>query len=424
MDILELLPRLAMALGIGLLIGLERGWTTRSEAPGSRTAGIRTFALSGLLGGLAAALARQFGEVGGGLVLGLGFLAFSAVFAMFAREENRADGTFSATTTVAAMVTFALGAFALMGDERLAAAGAVAVTAILALRENLHRWVERITLAELRAVLMLLAMTFIALPVLPDRPVGPFGGVNLREIWLIAIVLAAVSFAGYVAVKLAGSTRGVLLAGAGGGLVSSTAVMLTNARRAAAGEGDARLLAAGAALATAASLARTLAIIGVLNPRLLPVAAPPLVAAILVKLAATALMARRSGNGDSGEAETTLRNPFEITAVLTFAGLIGVIVLAGRVLSETFGGAGAIAVALIAGLADTDAVVVSMTRLVPEQLTAPLAVAAILTAVASNTASKLAIGASLGGRAFAVPTVLANGAAVAVAAAVFFLVPA
>ena len=112
-------------------------------------------------------------------------------------------------------------------------------------------------------------MTFIALPLVPDDPVGPFGGVNPREIWLIAIVLAGVSFLGYAAVKYFGERHGVLLAAAAGGLVSSTAVTLANARRAAAGEGSPQLLAAGVSLATAVSFVRVLAIVAVLRPSLL-----------------------------------------------------------------------------------------------------------------------------------------------------------
>ena len=125
-------------------------------------------------------------------------------------------------------------------------------------------------------------MTFIALPLVPDDPIGPFGGVNPREIWLIAIVLAGVSFLGYVAVKYFGERHGVLLAAAAGGLVSSTAVTVANARRAAAGEGSPRLLAAGVALATAVSFLRVVAIVAVLKPSLLVLLAPPLVAATVV----------------------------------------------------------------------------------------------------------------------------------------------
>jgi uncharacterized membrane protein (DUF4010 family) len=203
MDLQDLISRLAVALGIGLLVGVERGWQRREARPGSRVAGIRTFALSGLLGGLAAALAQSLG--GGSLlavlVLGFVFAGHAIVFAVFSRDENRALGAFSATTAIAGMLTFILGAYAVLGDMRVAAGAAVAAVVLLALREELHDWVEKITWPELRSALVLLAMTFIALPILPDDPIGPFGGVNPREVWIIAIVLAGVSFLGYAAVK-------------------------------------------------------------------------------------------------------------------------------------------------------------------------------------------------------------------------------
>src|SRR5690606_2965492 len=146
----------------------------------------RTFAISGFLGGIMAAIAKAVDGSSGltaGLILGLGFAAFAAVFAVFAREDNRARKTYSATTTIAGLMTFSLGSYAVLGDERIAAAAAVAVAGLLASRQALHGWVERITWPELRSGLVLLAMTFVILPVVPDDAVGPFGGVNPREVW-------------------------------------------------------------------------------------------------------------------------------------------------------------------------------------------------------------------------------------------------
>src|SRR5262249_34843849 len=251
MDIEELVSRFAVALGVGLLIGLERGWTTRTADPGSRTAGIRTFAVTALLGGVTAALARTVDGAGAALVLGLGFAAYEPAITLFCRDENRQTGSLSATTAVAAMLTFALGAYALLGDLTIAAAVSVATAGLLAMRGILHDWVERITWPELRSALVLLAMTFIILPIVPAEPVGPFAGVFLREVWLTAIVLGGVSFAAFLGVKFFGASHGILLAAFAGGLVPSTAVTATNARRAAEGEGAPRLLAAGVALAAA-----------------------------------------------------------------------------------------------------------------------------------------------------------------------------
>jgi len=403
MDLYELIARLGVALGIGLLIGLERGWHRRRARPGSRAAGIRTFAISALLGGLSGALAQALSKQGlgetpnlaGGIVLGVAFAAYSIVITLFSRDENRAAGSFSATTAIAGMLTFALGAYALLGDIRIAAGAAVAATALLASREELHGWVEKITWPELRSVVVLLAMTFIALPILPNQPVGPFGGINLREVWLIAIVLASVSFLGYAAVKYFGGRRGLLLAAAAGALASSTAVTIANARHAAAGEGSPRLLAAGVAIASAIMFLRIAGIVAALKPELLVLVAPALLAAALtaVGLAVVWMVLRQTGEQYR---RVQFRNPFDFLSVVGFAVFLGVIVVLGRAVGEAFGTAGAVAGAFVVGLGDVDAITVSMIRLTPDPLGRTQSAVAILAAAAGGTLSKGVIGAAIG----------------------------
>ena len=405
MDIEQALSRLAVALGIGLLVGLERGWKTREVAPGSRAAGIRTFALSGLLGGVSGALAQAIGgALGGGLLLGLSFAVYAAVAAVFERDAARASDNYSATTIVAAMLTFLLGAFAVVGDLRVAAAAAVAATGILAARSEIHGWVARITWPELRSALVLLAMTFIVLPVVPDTAIGPNGGVNPREVWLIAIVLAGVSFLGYGAVKLLGTERGVLLGALAGGLVSSTAVTMSNARRAAAGEASPRLLAAGVAIATAVSFLRVIAVTAALKPVLLLIIGPPLAVAVPVAAGYAALAAYWNPDPADGGAPppTEFRNPFGFWPVVGFAVFLGIVILAGRAIGEQFGASGALVGALALGLADVDSVTVAMSRLVPQPLTETGASVAILGAVASNMFAKLALSVGIGHGRFAI----------------------
>jgi uncharacterized membrane protein (DUF4010 family) len=421
MDIASLLSQFAVALGIGLLIGIERGWRTRDHAAGSRTAGIRTFAIIGLLGGTFGLFADAAGRpltLTGGLILGLGFVAFAAVFASMCRDENRADETYSATTAIAGMLTFALSAYAMIGDMRAAAGAAVAAAGVLALRSPMHRWLARIEERELRSALVLLAMSVIALPVMPGEPIGPFGGVNPRETWIIAIVLAGVSFAGYVAVKALGPRAGILLAALVGGLVSSTAVTAANARHAAAGEGEPRLLAAGVALATAVSFVRVAAIVAVLKPELLPLVGPPLLVTLLVAAVFAWMLAGRGSDGEDrdGRQDVAFRNPFDFWSVIGFALLLALIILAGRVLGETMGAAGAIAGALALGLADVDAVTVSMSRLAPQPLSFANAALAILAAVASNTLAKIGLGAAVGRGAFAAGIAIMAGVCLAAGA--------
>lgn len=403
MEIEELLSRFAVALGIGLLIGLERGWRARDDAPGRRAAGIRTFAISGLLGGIVGALALSTGggSVGAGVIVGIAFAAYAAVFAAFSRDQNLATGGFSATTAVAGMTTFALGAYALMGDMRVAAAAGVVTAGLLAGRENLHGWLQRITWPELRSGLVLLAMTFVALPLVPGQEVDELGGINLREIWLIAIVLAGVSFLGYVAVKYIGAEHGILISAAAGGLVSSTAVTLSNARRAAKGEGAPRLLAAGVSLATAISFLRVFAIAAALNPALLTVITPPLALGVVVTAGAAAVSTYWRSDSKRPDHAVAFRNPFNFLSVVGFAVLLGAVIVAGKLLSEHTGTAGTVLGALAMGLADVDAVTVAMARLAPEPLGVAGATFAILAAVVSNTLSKLVMAMIIGRGQFA-----------------------
>lgn len=403
MDIVHLLSRLAVALCIGLLIGLERGWKTREVPAGKRAAGVRTFSICGLLGGLTAALAQAIGSnVGTGLVLGFAFAVYAAVIAWFERDADRAAGSFSATTVVAELLTFILGAYAVLGDLRVAAAVAVAATGILAARAEIHGWVARITWPELRSALVLLAMTFIILPVVPDTPIGPAPGVNPREVWLIAIVLAGVSFVGYGAVRVFGAERGVLLGALAGGLVSSTAVALTSARRAAAGEGAPRLLAAGVAVASVVSFLRVIAIVAVMQPGLLWLVAPALALAVMVAglYAVAAVHWRGRVKNDKAEpAEFT--NPFSFWPLVGFAVFLGIVMVASRLIGDAFGTGGALLGAAGLGLADVDSVTIAMARLVPAPLNEVGAASAILAAVASNMLSKLGIAATIGRGRFA-----------------------
>jgi uncharacterized membrane protein (DUF4010 family) len=280
MDQFEMFQRLATALAIGAVVGVERHWRERDEADGQRTAGIRTFSLIGLLGGAAGLIARALpaAPVAAAIVIIGFFCGFAAIFAFYSHREASAENDYSVTGVVAAMLTFALGVLAVIGDLALASAGGAVLVAILASREILHGFMRRLTWLELRSAVVLLGMTFVVLPLVPDKPIGPFGGVSPAKIWLLVVILAAISFCGYIAVRLLGSMRGELVAGAIGGLVSSTA--LTNARRST-DAGDAASLTAGALGACAVSYLRTAALVALLAAPLSRSLVPPLIAAAL-----------------------------------------------------------------------------------------------------------------------------------------------
>lgn len=392
MDQEELFRRLAVALSIGLLIGLERGWRTREESDHQRTAGLRTFALSGLLGGVFGLLST----VSSPLVLGAGVLAFAAALTTFSYLEATAEQNFSVTTVVAGILTFGLGAYATLGNETVAVAAAVAMAVLLALRETLHSWVRTITWPEIRSALMLLAMSFLLLPVLPNRPIDPWQVLNPAEIWLLAILIAAISFVGYVAVRVLGERKGIVVAAVAGGMASSTATTLSFARLAREHPKSTRLLAAGTLLAGVVMLARIVVLGGLLKPDLLATLLwPALAAACVLLLAVTVLLA---GTGKSPEApKLEVKSPFELGTVLWLATLIAAIMLIAKLLAGSVGNAGLFVLAAVSGIADVDALTLSMARLAGLQVSVESAASAILIAAGVNTASKAGIAAFVGG---------------------------
>ena len=394
MDQEELFRRLAVALAIGLLIGLERGWQTREETDHQRTAGLRTFALTGLLGGICGLMSI----VSTPIVLAAGLLAFTGALTAFSYLEASAEKNFSVTGVVAGMLTFVLGAYATLGNEIVAVAAAVAMAILLALREPLHSWVRNVTWPEMRSVLVLLAMSFLLLPILPNRPVDPWNVLNPSEIWLFAILIAAISFAGYVAVRVLGDRKGIAVAAIAGGMASSTATTLSFARLAREHPESTHLLAGGVLLAGVTMLVRIVVLAGMIKPELIAALLWPAAAAAAVLLlgAAAVLWGRRGGATE--HPQLNIKNPFDLGTVLQLVGLITIILLVAKAVASQAGNAGLFLLAAVSAIADVDALTLSMARLAGRQVASGDAATAILIAASMNTASKAAIAAFVGGR--------------------------
>lgn len=394
MDDLDMLRRLAVSLAIGLLIGIERGWAMLSEAEGERTAGLRTLALTGLLGGVVGLIAVKV--EGGAVVLALSFLAYAAIFAAFRYREVEHRKTYGTTTIIAALLTFALGALAILVEPIVASAAAVAAASLLALKPLLHNWLRRLTWEELRAGLVLLAMSIILLPVLPDRGFGPLGALNPYDLWRMTVLIAAVSSLGYLAMKVFDGTHGIALSGMAGGLVSSTATTLSFSRLAREQPAKEAVLSAGALLAGAVMMARILVVAGTINPAMLRWLLLPLGFA---GLAIAGLAAFYMKNGRNAEMENgiALKSPFELGEVLKFGAFLAVIMVAAKVVTAFAGDQGAYVLAAVSGIGDVDALTLSMSRLAADGLDAMVASIAVLIAAAVNTVSKAAMGWVAGG---------------------------
>ncbi len=414
MSQLEALGRLSVALAIGLLIGLERGWRRRSAGEGGRAAGLRTLGLTGLLGGVVALTVQGAADA----LLGAAFLSVALVLGGFQWLEARRTRDASATSVIAGLLAFALGAYAVRGTLQIAVGGAVAATALLAFKRPLHAWVRALSWSELRALVVLLVMTALILPVLPDRTFDPWQALNPRRVWLLAVLIAGVSFMGYAAVRIAGARGGLLLSALAGGLASSTATTLSFARLVRANPALCTWLAGGSLISSGLMALRVLVLAGAINRPFASALAWPMGAVALVLGAAGALLMTRRPAGAGSAQVTTLSNPLELAAALKFAGLIAVIMVLGKVLSRTLGASGVYALAVLSGVADVDALTLSVSGLVDRDLARSAAVLAVSLAVGSNTLSKAAIATVVGGRRHGLLIGGASLAAVAIGAMV------
>ncbi|MEA2825270.1 MAG: hypothetical protein QOF03_1752 [Alphaproteobacteria bacterium] len=392
MDTRDLFERLGLALAIGLLIGLERGWRERDFADGGRAAGIRTFALIGLLGGLWGAMTPTLGPV----PMAAAGLAFAAAFTLFEWRESVARKDYSVTTTIAGLTVFALGAFAVLGNRAVAGAAGVVMVGLLAARTSLHEFLKKLTWAELRSVVVLLTMTFVLLPVLPDMPIDPWDAINPYELWLLVVLIGAVSFAGYVAVRALGEQTGLVIGSAAGGIISSTTVTINYARLAAQAPGGQEMLSLAILIAWMVSLIRMTAIAVALYPPLFMLLGPPIGTALLV-LGLGAVYFHRHAGRQKTPARRLFENPLDLRFVLQFGAALAAIIVATKLLRGAFGDAGVLALAGISGFVDVDPITLSTARLAGVSIMAMTAAEAILLAGAANMVTKMAATIVLGG---------------------------
>jgi uncharacterized membrane protein (DUF4010 family) len=418
MEDLDLFQRLGLATAIGFVVGVERGWRHRFAEDESRVAGLRTHTLIGLFGGLSGAIA---------LHLGVGsFIALAAIFGLawgtYKFWETVKDGDLSITGLMAGLLTFALGAYCIFGSPQIATACGVGLVAVMAFKQATHDWLKALTWEEIRSALLILVATYIALPLLPDRALDPYGAFNPRELWLLTIVVAAAGFAGYVALRMLGERAGLFVGAAAGALVSSTIVTIDLARRAKKGEVASLQAAAAAALANFVMFARVGVLIAVFAAPALATAAPAVAAACAVSLCAAGLFAFLARKQDARKSEGVLGSPLDIREVARFALILSVITVGAKIVAHFYGDAGLIAFAATAGLVDVDAVSLAVGGQVRGGLDPHSGAEAILLAAAVNTLSKTVLGVTNGGARFAGAYGGAALAALAAAAATFALI--
>ncbi len=389
MDLFVIFQKLGIALGLGLLVGMQREYVL------SRLAGIRTFPVITVFGTISGLLAQHFG----GWIIAAGLIALAALVVIGNVEKMRlAEQADPGLTTEAAMLLmYGIGAFLVIGPTAIAVAAAGGLAVLLQWKEPLHGFVKKIGPEDIKAITQFVLITLVILPVLPDQNYGPYEAFNPYRTWLMVVLIVGISLGGYVAYKLFGQRTGALLGGIFGGMISSTATTVSYAQRARSAPSVTMLAAVVILIASAVSFGRILAEIAVVASGTLSRLAPPLLTmGVWMALLSVGLYiwTRR----DPAEMPQQA-NPAKLWSALLFGGLYAVVMLGTTAAKERLGLAGLYGIAIVSGLHDVDAITLSTSQLVDQgKLEAATGWRIILTAALSNLVVKALIAAALGPR--------------------------
>jgi len=383
------LPRYVAALAIGLLMGLER------ERNPAAKAGLRTFALTALLGVLAAHLATALGELWL-IAVGL-FLVGAMMIAAYLHAPQQPDGDPGTTTVAALMLCYGLGVLVWHDEIQLAVMLGVAATMLLYFKPELRGLSQQLSRRDLLSVLQFAVLALIILPLLPNQDYGPYGAINPHHIWWMVVLIVGVGLAGYAALRLVGQQRGAVMLGLLGGLVSSTATTLAFSRHARASSEMMPVAVIVIVLANLMVLVRLGVLTAVLAPEVLSQLLPVLLGGLIAGGLGAAYGVRRLQ--PQGTLPTlAMGNPTELRPALGFGLLYAVVLLAAAWLSDWLGTKGLYGVALVSGLTDVDAITLTSLRLHNlDKLTVTVAVNVILLAVLSNLVFKSLLTLAIGG---------------------------
>lgn len=401
---------LLVATLVGLAVGVEREWSGHTQGPDGRFGGARTFALLGAIGGFAGWFLRldqqtvgAFGGVVAGSLLIAGALVF--VVAAYVTAMRRPGTSTDSTTEVVALLVVALGVTSGLGFRTAASAAAAVVVLLLAEKSQLQQALTRVAPHEMRAALQFAVLALVILPLIPGGAFGPYDAFQPRQLWIVVLIFSALNFAGYVARRVIGETRGLAVTGLLGGLVSSTAVTLTFSRRSRddAGKTLALPLALGVVAACTVLVPRVLIISTMLQPAVGVAATLVLGPAFLVGIALIGFVLWRehgtrpgSRMGHDGVAAGLGENPLGLWSSLQMAAAFQLVLFVVAWVQHTAGETGVLASATLLGLTDVDALTVSMARYGSDDAHVRIAAAAMGIGVLSNTMLKLALVLMLG----------------------------
>ncbi|HHX8293804.1 MULTISPECIES: MgtC/SapB family protein [Vibrio] len=387
----HLIWNLLIALLLGAIVGTQRGWVMRNSVEGSRVAGIRTFSLVGLLGGLVGILANIYSP----LLIGFALIALVILTCIAFVIQQKKSGDVSITGVVSIMVVFVLGNLAVSGEAVLAAAAAVITAVVLDNKRELHQALQKLQEYELDAALRLLLISIVMLPLLPNQSYGPWNALNPYEIWWMVVLIASISFVGYFAIKIGGAKRGILFTSVFAGLSSSTALTLQFSHLSREQASISPLLASGILLSCGTMFPRLLIVLSVINPQLVKLLWP-IVMAMMVALYIPAWWIWRRSEVEQIEQSNKQTNPLALQSALFFGLVLAVIMLLAHALSDWFGNAGVLILSALSGITDVDAISLTLGRQSTQTLSVTTAALGILIAASVNTIVKMGMVIAIG----------------------------
>jgi uncharacterized membrane protein (DUF4010 family) len=401
----------AIAILIGALIGIEREKRRDTE---STVGGIRTFVLLAMLGAGGGYLSSRFQSPWPLLIVAA--LAGITLVAGFLMDVEQRKGPIGLITELAAIVVTLLGGLAMLGQEALAVCLGIVVAAVLAFKQPLHGLIDKIGWDDIFAGLRLLIASFIVLPLLPDQTVDPWQALNPRKLWLLVVLISALSMVGYVATRWLGPGRGAFVTGTTGGLVSSTAATLAFSRQSQAAAGAAaRMLAIGTLVAWAVMFGRILVVAFAVYPAFVGHLSISMIAMGLACLACVGFLywqhrQSQAAANDRTAASTDIavNTPFSLTQAVKFGLLYAAILLLVKIVGGLELREGLYLVAVLAGSTDVDAITLSMSQYARDGGAARIATISIIIAALSNTAVKAAMAGFIGSADYRRPVLMAT----------------
>ncbi|NLN24208.1 MAG: MgtC/SapB family protein [Bacteroidetes bacterium] len=382
---------IGISVGLGLLVGLQR------EKTNHETAGVRTFTLIAIIGTMAGFLSREFENQ---FILPVFILAIAAFLItankiIASRDENPSAGQ---TTEMAVLLMFAIGAYLVVGEQIIGVIVGGTLAIVLYVKDFLHRMIKQLKSKDFEAIMTFVGVSLVILPILPNETFGPYDVLNPREIWLMVTLIVGISILGYFVYKWVGKQAGMISNGIFGGIISSTATVISYARTAAQNKGFSKISSFVIYVSVAVSIIRVIIEIAIVTPEKLPKLIMPFLV-LFGFMALTSIIFFYFISKEASENEVPEpKNPAQLKSSLVFGLLYALILLAVAFVEDTFGDSGLYLLSIIGGLAKKDAITLSLAQSIKSGMATELGWRLIMTGVLSNFAFKIVLTYMMGSR--------------------------